>query len=270
MDKLEKEVENMKNPTETFQTQFDPRLPTMLKRTTCGIASLYSGLKYLGHEVGEFPDFAMKYINSNKFNVPTYTANLTHDQKDFKVPILYNPQDTPETLDLASNIATKFNNGGITKIERTHTPDEEMNLAFTISNGFDHRGVNPFLKQLNLPLSAKLVETNELPQSLTEQDNSVILASVEHKYLGYPAHAQIPTEHITTHIITIYNISKIGNTTVATFSDPAFLDPRDAIQVRSVDFLKNCLIKSTVISGLPNNTSTGSQAFSENQELGTV
>ena len=238
----------MKNPIETFQTQFATELPTMLKRTSCGIASLYSGLRYLENDVGTFPDFVTKYVSSNRFNIPAYYAQTSLNGKPFEVPIFYDPNDTPQNLDIASSLVSKFHNGEPVKVERRHTPQSDVNLAFTLLHGFDHRGINAFLKEHNLPFSAELIESNRLPTSLTDSDNSIILASVEHKHLGYPTYAQIPTEHISTHIITIYKIFQLGGTTVALFTDPAFIDPREALQIRSLEALKQCTAKSSVIT----------------------
>jgi hypothetical protein len=249
MDKLnlEKGEITMTHPAEAHQTQFDRNLPTILKRTSCGIASFYSALKYLGYKNGSFTQFLTKYISSNSFNVPTYYASTNINGYEFKTPIIYKPVEKAEDQIEVAKLVNSLNNGDNVKIEKHNSnPQNAFNPAFTLAYGFDHRGINPFLKNSNIPLKSELHENNNLPDSL-ERD-SVILASVRANEIGYPLYAKLPTEHISTHIVTIYDIVEIGDTKAVLFSDPAFISSQEGLQVRSLDTMKSCTEKFSLIT----------------------
>lgn len=251
MDKLnfEKEKTIMRNPSEAHQTQFDKNLPTILKRTSCGIASFYSGLKYLGYNNGSFPKFLTKYISTNRFNVPTYYTTSNIEGDTLKIPIIYTPQEQKGDNNRVANLVSSLSNGENMKIEKLNNPNNQFNPAFTIAHGFDHRGIQPFLQTSGLSIKSELEENNNLPDSL--EKDSVILASVRANKLGYPLYAKLLTEHISTHIITIYDIVEIGDTKAVLFSDPAFLNGQEGLQIRDLDTMKSCTEKFSLLSKTP-------------------
>lgn len=247
MNKLEQE-KNMLKPIEIPQTQFDKELPTILQRTSCGIASLYTGLRYLGYNLEDFPLFARDFISIGQFTVPTYYIGTNIRGMETNIPVDYLPKEDPNDELRIHSLVRSIGNGGVFQLYKKENTDKTIQpqMAFTISKGFDHRGVQPFLESLSLPLKATIYETNELPDKLEE--GSIILASLRQNELGYPIAAKLPTQHISTHIVPILQIGKIGETNVALFSDPAFIDPTDALQVRDTDSLRSCTEKFTVIS----------------------
>lgn len=251
MNAVEQGGETM-SPRDAFQTQFSPDLPIILQRTTCGIASLYGGLKYLGYDLKPYPSFVAEYISSGTFDVPTHYLQGQIGKQWIDIPVDYYPEEKPGDLEKTNRLVDSLGNNTTQTIKREFNHDHEKQMAFTIAKGFDHRGVNPFLQKISLPLEAELVENSNLPDSL--EPESFILASVRHNDLGYPASAKIPTEHISTHIVTILQIGRIGNTDVVLFMDPAFIDPGDSIQIRSLEMMRSCTQKFTYIRPKDNNS----------------
>lgn len=247
MNKLEKQ-EYMLQPIEIPQTQFDKELPTILQRTSCGIASLYTGLRYLGHNLEDFPLFARDFISIGKFTVPTYYIGTNIRGLETNIPVDYITNEDSHDESRIHSLVRSIGNGGVFHLYKKENTDQTVQpqMAFTISKGFDHRGVQPFLESHSLPLKASIYETNQLPEKLDQ--GSIILASLRQKELGYPIAAKLPTQHISTHIVTILQIGEIGETNIALFSDPAFIDPTDALQIRSVESLRECTEKFTIIS----------------------
>lgn len=245
MDKLEK-GETMKNPIEAYQTQYDKRLPQILRRTSCGIASMYSALNYLNQDLGSFPQFANDYVSLNSLNIPTYKAKMNMDGKDISIPLAYKTTENNVDDNYARNLVTSLSNGEPLYMEKEDNPNNEIIQTFSVDKGFDHRGIQPFLDKNNIPLKAELTMDSNIPSHL--EKGSVILASVDMKDFGYPLSAQLPQEHISTHIVTIYQITKLGDTDVALLSDPAFVNPEEGIQVRSIESLRSCTNKFTTIS----------------------
>ncbi|MBU1120017.1 hypothetical protein KKA50_02390, partial [Patescibacteria group bacterium] len=126
----------------SFQTQFDPTIPPILQRTSCGIASLYMGLSYLGKEVGKYPTFLQRYIHHGSYNVPTYSMSMNIAGIDTKVPISYfgNGAQTNEQAHINSVLAPFENLNMKNPITREVNEGVNPKRAFTIEHGFDHRG----------------------------------------------------------------------------------------------------------------------------------
>lgn len=244
---FKKEGRMRRLPSQSHQTQYVKELPIFLRRTSCGIASLYTALKYLGYENGEFVDFLVKYISFGKYNVPTYYTNTKVNGYTLNVPITYLPQEGEGDYGKYKQLFNSLDNTKLVELNREYNPNNPFIPTYTAIHGFDHRGINPFLKDNNILLKAELFETNDLPDSLG--NNSAILASVDMSQLGYPLYAKLPTEHISTHVITIFRIEKLGDTNVALFSDPAFLNSTEGgVQVRSLDTIRDCTSHFTIIS----------------------
>jgi len=246
MDRIERE-KSMLTPIEIPQTQFDKELPVMLQRTSCGIASLYTGLRYMGYRLPDYSIFARDYVSSARYSVPTYFARTQVRGTPLDIPIDYYPSETTNDLDKANKIASSLGNGDIFHIWKKEGDSSiQPQMALSLSRGFDHRGVNPFLHQLGLPLKAEIIESSKLPDYLDPK--SFILASIRQNELGYPISAKLPTQHISTHIVPILQIGEIGTTKLALFADPVFINPEDALQVRSVQSIEACMEKYTIIT----------------------
>lgn len=240
------------NLVKAFHSQFDQEVPPILQRTTCGIASLYIALSYLGRDLPSYPEFLKKYIEHGSYNIPVHTVNLPIGKGQVKVPIAYvSPDASPieENAEVSKALAP-FSNLPLTiPIERAFDPNKEPKRAFTIANGFDHRGVDSFLKEeLGIgDITVEIRESDELPDSLPE--NSVILASVVQSKLGYPARLTTFKSSIATHVVPIVEIGDLNSSKVVLFSDPAFLNTHDGLQVRDMSSFESSMAgKYTILT----------------------
>ncbi len=243
---MEKETSKMEKGdlVKSFHSQFDQEIPPILQRTTCGLASLYTALSYLGRELPPYPEFVKMYIEHGSYNIPVHTTKMPIAKTTVNVPVAYTDPNASLAEEYAeiSKALSPFSNLSLNSpIERSFDPTKEPKRAFTIANGFDHRGIDSFLKEdLNInDISVEIRETNELPDSLP--GNSVILASVVQSKLGYPARLTTFKSSIATHVIPIVQIGELNNSRVALFSDPAFLNTQDGLQVREVETLESSM-----------------------------
>lgn len=240
------------NLVKAFHSQFDQEIPPILQRTTCGIASLYTALSYLGRDLPSYPEFLKKYVEHGSYNIPVHTVNLPIGRGQVKVPIAYAKPGASlaEENTEVSNALSPFSNLPLNApIERSFDPNQEPKRSFTIANGFDHRGIDSFLKEeLGIDdISVEIRESDKLPDVLPE--NSVILASVIQSKLGYPARLTTFRSSIATHVVQIVQIGELNNSKVALFSDPAFLNTHDGLQVREVESFESSLAgKYTILT----------------------
>ncbi len=240
------------NLMKSFHSQFDQEIPPILQRTTCGIASLYTALTYLGRDLPPYSEFLKKYVEHGSYNIPVHTVSLPIGRDQVKVPIAYVRPDASlaeENTEVSKALAPFSNLPLNTPIERSFDPTKEPKRSFTIANGFDHRGIDSFLKEeLGIDdISVEIRESDELPDYLPE--NSVILASVVQSKLGYPARLTTFKSSIATHVVPIVQIGELNNSRVALFSDPAFLNTHDGLQVRELESLESSMAgKYTILT----------------------
>ncbi len=235
----------------TFHSQFDSNVPPLIQRTSCGIASLYMGLKYFGKEVGDYPNFLRKFIEHGSFNIPVYSMNMKIGGIETKVPISYFGNNTTnDEQEHLNKVLAPFSNLKLeNRITREINPNANPRRAFTIEHGFDHRGIDSFIREgLNIDdMDVTLIEGNQLPDNLSE--NSILLASVMQNKLGYPARLTTFKSAIATHVIPIVGIGTLNETNVALYADSAFLTPQDGLQVRTLDTLNDAFAgKYTIIT----------------------
>jgi hypothetical protein len=207
------------------ECQFNGELPVCLRRTACGITSLYNAITVIEDGTNDdFKSFIKKFISYPRFNIPAYGVIFGDSFSDTTIPILYKVNsDNIEVLRReAYELVNLLNEHRPYRIERIDNPNFKPRMAFTLKYGFDHRGINGFLKENKYNLKSELFESEKIPQFL--EKNSCMLLSVDHKHLGYPVSKDVLSNpnHISTHVVCVTAINDIGNTKVATYIDPAF------------------------------------------------
>lgn len=214
------------------ECQFNGELPVCLRRTACGITSLYNAITVIENGTkDDFKNFTKKYVNYPRFNVPAFGVIFEDSFSDTTIPILYaKNSDNVEILRKeAYELIDLLNEHRPYRIERIDNPNFIPRMGFSLKYGFDHRGINGFLNENGYNLKSELFESEKIPNFL--ENNSCILLSVDHKHLGYPVgkHILSNPNHISTHIVCITSINDIGNTKVATYIDPAFENDNQTI-----------------------------------------
>jgi hypothetical protein len=252
----------------THETQLQGPVPVFAQRCGCGIASWETTLRSRGLLTEDHAKFTLDYMTSARFSIPAVGVEIEYENQKYVIPVTYSATKSYEEVvqDARDYLTFLGEDPDQLTFVRLDHPDQIGRPAFTIKMGFDHRSIQAYITEHQLPLKAELTQApaeeihDVLVTAFESPEKPTILLSVNLSLLGYPV-GEDRSAHEGTHVIAIHDIYTVNDQLMVLYTDPAFVSPTDGVQMRSLDQLVECYGgRATIISPIPEETTAIAQS----------